>query len=162
MKALRILIALGAIFAAAGYLVLVRFQPEFPLERTIVNQDGKSLEATILGKKDGILTIERSSDGARFEIPTSTLSLNDRLLAFRLPEKVAPAPPLPAPEDSYIENRKRRINELKAKAEVMKKEIASQTLNTLLQRSRTDELAAVEKEIRTHEVALETYRYRQR
>ncbi len=150
-------------FSCAIYLTLNLFRPGFPSERLIVNKEGKELSVVIVGKLRDTLIIERKSDSQRFQIPVHSLSLKDRFFVSRLPERAAPEIPKVQPiepEDQYVTNRLRAIEELKKKAELYGKEIGSGTLNDLLQRSRIEELDGVNKEIRSLEVAIETYKFR--
>ena len=153
-------------FSCAIYLTLNLFRPGFPSERLIVNKEGKELSVVIVGKLRDTLIIERKSDSQRFQIPVHSLSLKDRFFVLRLPERAAPEIPkvqpieVKEPEDQYVTNRLLAIEGLKKKAELYEKEIGSGTLNDLLQRSRIEELEGVNKEIRSLEVAIETYKFR--
>lgn len=164
MKAVSSIIAILAVFSAAAYLTFTLSGPDFPVTRTIVNTEGKALDVIILGKLRGHLSLERISDGGRFEVPVDSLVIKDRVYAWRLPELSAPprAPKEPEPETLYIANRRRAIDDLNKKAAIFEAEIRSGTLSELLQRRRTEQLAALRKEIKTLEVAIGTYNYRVR
>lgn len=163
MKAVSSIIAILAVFSAAAYLTFTLSGPDFPVTRTIVNTEGKALDVIILGKLRGHLSLERISDGGRFEVPVDSLVIKDRVYAWRLPELSAPPQaPEPEPETLYIANRRRAIDDLNKKAAIFEAEIRSGTLSELLQRRRTEQLAALRKEIKTLEVAIGTYNYRVR
>jgi hypothetical protein len=154
----------AAILAAGGIAAFQFTRPGFPVARVIVNQDGKELEANILGKWEGYLTVERSINGQRFDLPIQTLSLSDKAYAFRLREEKAPLPP-PTREKAdapYIASRLEAIKELKQREDVYQIEIQSGTLSDLLQNRRAEELQSVQKEIKNLEVAIETYKFRSR
>jgi hypothetical protein len=67
---------------------------EFPITRTLTDSTGRPLEATIIGRNTGSITVIRKSDGARFDIPYDRLSAEDRAFVVKLPLQAAivPAP----------------------------------------------------------------------
>jgi len=161
-----LLLALFLLGIATIALSFTVFRPGYPTERVITNEEGERLDVVIQGKVNDRLVIDRVSDERRFEIPVHKLSLTDRIFALRLPERIPPPPPEPEPEpepkptDPYIVNRLERIEELKERRDLIRKEIASRTLDEILHQRRTEQLAATEKEIRELELAIETYKYR--
>jgi hypothetical protein len=136
-------------------------QPEFPLDRTIVNTQGKSLEVTIQGKDPVNLHVDRRADGERFEIPIQSLVWKDRIVAMRLPNQAAPAKKVTveAAADPYIASRERELKALREKRGLFIKELESETLGAMLARKRREDLSAIEREIREMEIAIEAYRY---
>ena len=150
MKALRVLLLLLLIFLVAGYGYWKRTEPEIPMQRTFVNDEGKSLEATVVGRTGQILHVQRNDDGARFELEFGKLGWKDRLFAERLPEQAPP--PIVEKDgketaDPYVTSRRTRIEELKRKEAEFTAEIESGALNNLLARKRREDLLSVEKEI---------------
>lgn len=134
---------------------------ELPVNRILTSTDGKTLEVRILGKSADSVTVERLSDDARFEIPLDRLSQADTRFVNRLRKMDAPDAknPQPAPDPGYIANRKAKIDELKERARLYEREIKSKTLSTNLHEKRKEDLVAVKEEIRSLEVAIETYQF---
>lgn len=128
---------------------------ELPIDRTIMSSDGRALKARIIGKKRDALVVERTSDNMRFEIALMDLSEPDKRFASRIRIEEATEP-------DYVERRWALIGELKERAELYRKEIDSQTLTKNVHDKRVQDLAAVEKEIRELEVAIENYKFRTR
>lgn len=64
------------------------------MTRTLTDNAGRPLEATIIGRGTTSITVIRKSDGSRFDIPYDRLSAEDQAFAKTLP--LAPAPPAPA------------------------------------------------------------------
>jgi len=137
--------------------------PGFPLDRTITNSQGKSLDVTIQGKDSTNLYADRRADGERFTIPIRSLSFKDRLFAMVLPNEAAPPKVIPRKkEDGYVETRMKLIAELRVKLELYETEVRSQTLNDLLARKRYEDVLKIQNEIKALEVAIEGYKYRVR
>lgn len=59
----------------------------FPLDRTLVDSQGRPLKATVLGKSNGALVVKRSSDGRQFQIPLANLSANDQQFFSSMPDR---------------------------------------------------------------------------
>lgn len=156
-------VAIGAAILVGGAFAAFELtRPGFPVERAIVNQEGKELKAVVLGKWEGYLTVERMADGQRFDLPIKGMSLSDQIYAFRLREEKVPPPPAPKLEDPYIASRLKAIEDLKERAEIYEVEINSGTLSDLLHQARVEQLAKVKVEIKNLEVAIETYKFRNR
>lgn len=160
-------VAIGAAILVGGAFAAFELtRPKFPAMRAIVNQEGKELKAVVLGKWEGYLTVERIADGQRFDLPIKGLSLSDQVYAFRLREEKAPPPPAPKPsakpEEPYIASRRKAIEDLKERAKIYTVEINSGTLSDLLHQARIEQLAKVKMEIKNLEVAIETYKFRNR
>ncbi len=154
MKALRALLLPVVILAAGGFLYWTWTQPEIPVTRMLTNAEGKTLEATIVGKTGGILHLDRAGDGMRFELPVDKLSKQDQWFAFRLPEQDPPAAVVKEPEDPYIASRRARIEELKKKQAALAAEIKSGAIDGMLARKRKDDLLAVDAEIKELQAAI--------
>lgn len=128
----------------------------------IFDTKNRELDAMILGREGEKLILRRETDDRIFEVPFSSMSLEDRLFAHsiregRLPPRDKPTPP---ETDPYIISRLEKIKELEAKQEIMKREISSNTLSDLIQENRRIELLSLEKELRSLNVAIDTYRWR--
>ena len=159
--------SLGLLFlilvgAAAFYWFVTK--PVLPLDRTLTNTQGKSLEVRIQGKDSVNLQVDRRADGERFEIPIQSLVWKDRIVAMRLPNEAAPPKVVvnEAPADPYIASRQKELAALREKRGLFIKELESQTLGAMLARKRRDDIISIEKEIRELEVAIEAYQYRQK
>jgi len=168
MKSFFAILCITAIFGAAIYLTLDVFRPGYPLARTITNQEGKELEVIILGKTKDDLYVERTSDHESFKIPINTLVVKDRFFSMRLKPHIPPPPPPPEEPppkeiaDPYIKNRLQVIDELQERKAIIEREINSRTLSELLHQNRIEQQAKVDKEIRALQLAIETYKYRNR
>ncbi|MDF1811996.1 MAG: thioredoxin family protein [Verrucomicrobiales bacterium] len=62
----------------------------FPIQRTLVDVNGRSLEATILGKREDSIAIRRSSDGKEFVISLENLGVNDRVYFSKIRNQESP------------------------------------------------------------------------
>lgn len=156
MKFVRLVIIAVAI-TGMGFLAFDLTRPEYPVLKTLENSKGKTIEALIQGKEGNSIIFDRMPDRNRFEIEVDSLSWKDRLYSLRLKD-------LPAPEKKveagYVQTRLAAIEDLKVKEQVIIDELNSRTLNDLLHQNRMDQLTALQKEIRTLEVAIKTYNYR--
>lgn len=164
MTAFRSLGILFLILIGSAVFYWFLTKPVLPLDRTITNTQGKSLEVTIQGKDSVNLQVDRRADGERFEIPIQSLVWKDRIVAMRLPNQAAPPREaiVEKPKDPYIASREKELGRLREKKELFTKELESNSLGQMLARKRRDDLLAVEKEIRELEVDIETYQYRQK
>jgi hypothetical protein len=163
MKGIRTLGILFLLLVGATVFYWFVAKPELPLDRTIMNNQGKSLEVTIRGKDPVKLHVDRRSDGERFEVPIQSLVWKDRLVAMRLPNQAAPAKVVARKEEAgFVETRLKLIAELTVKLELYEKEVSSQTLNDLLARKRYEDTLKIRNEIKTLEVAIDGYKYRTR
>ncbi|MCG8603197.1 MAG: hypothetical protein MI807_23840 [Verrucomicrobiales bacterium] len=145
--------------ACGGLFYYLRVgKDDYPVMRTIRSSEGKKLNAELNGKFNDTIYFKSPPGGKQFEYPISKLSLKDRILTMRLREKV----PVTPKEDNYISNRRKVIAELKTKASVWLREISSNTLPDLLQKRREEEYNELLEEIRKLEVAIETYKWRNR
>ena len=98
--------------------------PTFPITRTLTDNTGRPLEATIIGRGVSSITVIRKSDGSRFEIPLGRLSPDDREYVASLPLFTAPLkapiaspsspsfPPAPkgSPALSFLTSKREEIN----------------------------------------------------
>lgn len=163
MTAFRSLGILFLILIGSAVFYWFLTKPVLPLDRTITNTQGKSLEVTIQGKDSVNLQVDRRADGERFEIPIQSLVWKDRIVAMRLPNEAAPPKVIPRKkEDGYVETRMKLIAELRVKLELYETEVRSQTLNDLLARKRYEDVLKIQNEIKALEVAIEVYKYRTR
>jgi|GEM_PF-2954150 len=89
-------------------------KPSLPLDRTLTNESGKTLEVTVIGRDADSVTIIRKADGMRFVYSINSLSKKDRDFANSLP--LTPAPEKGASgsreKDPYVARREDRIKEL--------------------------------------------------
>lgn len=134
---------------------------ELPVDRTITNSEGKSLEVRIIGREKDFITVERISDNARFDIPVSRLLEPDRRFIDRIRKTKAPKEPEPpAPvEADYVATRRAMIEDLESKADLYRKEIKSRTLSKNIHEKRIRDLQEIRTEIRSLEVAIENYKF---
>lgn len=65
---------------------------EFPITRTLTDNTGRPLEATIIGRNANSITVIRKSDGSRFDIPYNRLSAGDQTFVMSLPLRPAELP----------------------------------------------------------------------
>lgn len=65
---------------------------EFPVTRTLTDNAGRPLEATIIGRDTTSITVIRKSDGSRFDIPYDKLSAADQTFVVNLPLQPASRP----------------------------------------------------------------------
>jgi len=172
MKAISI-ITLILIFVAAGLGVKVylenREKPlEYPVHRTLTSADGRSLEVVIFGRSLKNLSIERLSDGQRFDLPIANLDTTDRKFAELLPvtkddsEVTASVAEEPANKivDSFIQSRLDAISNLKLKRAALTNEIESGSLSDLIAKNRKKQLKSADAEIRSLQSAITQYKYR--
>jgi rRNA maturation endonuclease Nob1 len=136
---------------------------DLPVHRTITSSDGKSLKVRVVGKQANTLIVERVSDNVRFEIPLERLSEADKRFFNRLRNEVtSDESDYVTKESDYVTKRTALILELRERAELYRKEIASQTLSRNLHEKRILDLESVEKEIRTLEMSIENFKFRNR
>lgn len=64
-----------------------------------------------------------------------------------------------SPESNYVAIRRKEIAELEKKADLYRKELASNTLNSILRVKRAKDLDKVMYEIRSLKVAIDNYKY---
>ncbi len=164
MKALAVIVGLFGILFGVAYLVLDYTRPIFPVSRVITNSEGKELNVLIHGKLGETLTIERVSDGSRYTIPVRSLSFKDRIFVMRLLDQRAPGLPAPPPEPAkpevpFIARRLESIEELKRKVKLYKAEIQSRDPKDSIYNLRREQIAAIEREIKSIEMTIETYKY---
>lgn len=65
-------------------------KPTIPVRWTLTDVDGRTLDATIVGKDSTTITLVRTADGKRFDLVLSRLSESDQTRVKRLDNKVAP------------------------------------------------------------------------
>ena len=138
-------------------------RPEYPFQRSIKNTEGKKVEALITGKIADTVYFTRLPDREEFTLTLDKLAYRDRFRLWILEEQAPPPKPAPVPpefSDNYIENREEKIAELNKKLDIMKYEYKSGTLNPIMKENYKKRLANIEHEIKTLDVAIETYLYR--
>lgn len=65
-------------------------KPTIPVQWTLTDVEGRSLEATIVGKRNSIITLVRTADGKRFDLSVDRLSEVDKKRVNALDNKTAP------------------------------------------------------------------------
>lgn len=65
-------------------------KPTIPVQWKLTDVEGRSLDATIVGKRDSFLTLVRTADGKRFDLPLDRLSEADQKRVKALDNKSAP------------------------------------------------------------------------
>jgi len=94
---------------------------DYPITRTITDNKGRPLEATIIGRDTTSITVIRKSDGTRFAIPYERLSVPDQAFVLKLPlHDATPSPagtdtvstPTDSSERGIIGFRRNRLREL--------------------------------------------------
>jgi len=129
-------------------------RPVFPVSRILTNSEGKELEVLIQGKSKEKLTIDRVSDGSRYDIPIRSLCFKDRLFVMLLSEQEEPGK-----LDPYIARRLASIEELRRKSKLYESGMRSRDRKDTLYNMREEQLAALEREIKALEMSIETYKY---
>ena len=165
-----ILIVVAAILGARVYLENREESTEYPIHRTLTSADGRSLDVVIHGRSTSNLSIERLSDGQRFDLPIETLDTVDREFSQLLPvtkkesEVAAPEIKKPEPEivDSYIQSRLDAISDLRSKRTALLDEIETGSFSDLIAKNRKNELKRVDKEIEGLQSAITQYKYRKK
>lgn len=158
MRFFFILSLLILLLAALAAGLFWKFKPEIPFARTLVSNDGTPLSCEVIGKRGNTLTIQKDSNGQRYDIVTSRLSLQDRLLFMIVKDKAAPQPRKKKVSDPYITKREDEIDQLKKKIEILKIQINSKTLDPIVVRTRNEQVRTMEKEIRVLETSIKTYK----
>lgn len=65
-------------------------KPTIPVQWTLSDVEGRKLDATIVGKRGTTITLVRTSDGKRFDLPVDRLSDFDKKRVNDLDDKSAP------------------------------------------------------------------------
>ncbi len=87
-------------------------KPAIPVRWILTDIDGRSLDATIIGKSGSQITLVRRADGKRFDLPISRLSEGDRDRVKALDGKTAPSEhPM---ESSFYRMKQTKLDELEA------------------------------------------------
>jgi hypothetical protein len=103
---------LGKVDGNGGFLqgVLPIAKPTIPVRWTLTDVDGRSLDATIVGRNETTITIVRTADGKRFDLAMARLSEADRKRVSELDKKSAPTKhPM---ESSLYRMRRAKLDEL--------------------------------------------------
>lgn len=129
--------------------------PALPLERTITDDQGRSFDATIIGKTESSIVVTRTIDQRNFRIPIPKLAESDRNFVNRL--RYSPAPDGVAIEGEradtrpingqprYVAFRKEEIKRLYEEADRLRRE-ARETTNAITKRSKRSEADRLDKE----------------
>lgn len=67
------------------------FVPTLPVRWNITDLDGRTIDATIIGKNGSSITLIRNSDGKRFDLQISRLSADDQARVGQLGNKTPPS-----------------------------------------------------------------------
>lgn len=148
---LSVSLALSIILVLSGCV-----EPEkkgrFPVERTLLSNDGRELPALLLSRTDESVQVERLSDGVKLNVPIRMLSAADKeyLAGFPISRKDArKAANAPATsvvvEDRYISFREQQIVSLREEIDEMYRERGGRLDG--VSKSATDIISAKEKEI---------------
>ena len=65
--------------------------PTLPVRWRITDLEGRTIDATIIGKKASIITLVRTSDGKRFELAIARLSTEDQKRIGSIPDATPPS-----------------------------------------------------------------------
>lgn len=112
--------------------------PTLPVDWTLTDTQGRSIDATIIGRELNSVTIVRRSDGRRFDLPFDRLGQPDRERAARLPLKPAPSEPT-----GLLKLRKASLSELETEIQQLATELRESTspMKSRSLASRLDRLA---------------------
>lgn len=143
----------------------VLIKGRIPVDRQLTDDQGRSLDATIVGRTLDTLQVVRKSDGLNAEISIAKLSAEDRKFAEELEVKPAPASfevglTRSSPDnnvDSYVQNRLDEIERLQEENRKLQTE-AESTTNSMLSRSRMSTIRRNEAEIEKLNAAIKTFR----
>lgn len=163
-----ILVVVAAILGARVYLENREESMEYPIHRTLTSADGRSLDVVIHGRSTSNLSIERLSDGQRFDLPIAKLDAVDREFTQQLPvtkkesKATTSAPRAPAKDsaDSFIQSRVKAIADLRSKRTALLDEIETGSFSDLIAKNRKNELKRVDKEIEGLQSDITQYKYR--
>jgi hypothetical protein len=103
---------LGQVDGGGNFLqgVLPIAKPTIPVRWTLTDVDGRSVDATIVGRTETTVTIVRSADGKRFDLALARLSEADRKRVGELDKKTAPSKhPM---ESSLYRMRRAKLDEI--------------------------------------------------
>ncbi len=124
-------------------------QPTLPARWTLTDVEGRTLQATIIGRNADTITIVREQDGKRFDLPVARLAEADRRRVATLP--VRPAPPKSPMESSLYRMRRAKLDELQARIDEVNR-LISTTNSDIQWRSYNSELRRLyQEESKLHE-----------
>lgn len=138
---------------------------ELPIDHTLTDQSGRSLEVTIVGRSETHLFIVRKSDGLESEVAIEGLSEADRSFAAEVPVQAAPAgfmaeakkPKLSTIDEAYIRAREEAIKKLRDDNELLRREMDASS-NEMLVKRRQTEIQQNEKEIARMQADMDRYK----
>lgn len=127
---------------------------EFPFRRTVTDQEGRKLDATVVGRSASEIYVVRDSDGMKARIGIATLSEEDQAFLSDLPTHPAPAgffdreperkpgAEQPGGSEAYIAARQREIDRLsqrnrglETKAAISRNQIEVRSSNSEIERN---------------------------
>lgn len=118
-------------------------KPKVPVRWTLTDEQGRSLDATIIGKSSGEITLVRTSDGQRFDLPIGRLSQEDQRRVNGLDGATAPAKhPM---ESSFFRMRQRKLDEVEVRIKELYA-IYSTSDSAMKRRSALSEIVRLEAE----------------
>lgn len=112
-------------------------QPTLPARWTLTDVEGRTLQATIIGRNATSITLVREQDGKRFDLPVERLADSDRRRIATLP--LRPAPEKSSMESSYYRMRRARLDEIQARIDEVTR-LISTTSSNIQSRSYNSEL----------------------
>ncbi len=149
------------VFAILLASIIIYFaRPGYPIRRVIKNTEGVPVDVVIIGKITDTIYFTRMPDRKNFELTLDKLAFRDRVLLTFLKDQAPPATTPDRFSDNYVKNRLQKIEQLKKKEKIMVYELESATLNPIMEKDYQRRIDVIRKDIRTLEVAIETYRYR--
>jgi len=87
---------------------------QYPLKSSLMDQQGHTLQVTIVGRSDDQVQFTRADDGKTYTYPITKLSDADRAYVLLLPPQWQAAPDAPsAPESIELKNMRARVTELR-------------------------------------------------
>lgn len=112
-----------------------------PVERVLLDASGRELPARIIGRAGEQITVERLSDGARFDLSLASLSPGDQAFLRGVADLAAPsAPAVPRVPSPYVQTRLDQIARLKEENERLRTE-TSATSNAMVKRRNLERVA---------------------
>lgn len=129
---------------------LEKKQTSVPFERTLIDNQGRDLRATVIGFDGRVVTIKRKSDDKQFQLPLERLSSRDQNFFQDVSIKTSPEP---SPDNSTStldrvkkEGEDRRLAEIERELEELRKEISRYQPGTMKWRSVNREMNALSRE----------------
>lgn len=122
-----------------------------PVDRVLQDQEGRSIDATIIGREMETITIIRKSDSRRFDYPIAQLSEEDRQFVTELKlhsaPKERPAKTEPEKEDPYVQSRLDQIERLRLKLKDLEEHLKENSTNQIIVRAYHRDVEKINEEI---------------